>query len=95
MVEFIDWGGGDILYYASRYLTDQLGERFESPDIITANMAARRNGIRDGRGFYSFDPDTVGDHQAHRMREFARLLDSVGLAPEYGSALPVAASGRR
>jgi len=25
MLEFIDWGGGDILYYASRYLTKALG----------------------------------------------------------------------
>ena len=24
MLEFIDWGGGDILYYASRYLTQAL-----------------------------------------------------------------------
>src|SRR4029079_2759610 len=29
MLEFIDWGGGDILYYASRYLTQALGsERY-------------------------------------------------------------------
>ena len=27
MLEFIDWGGGDILYYASRYLTKALGQR--------------------------------------------------------------------
>ena len=25
LLEFIDWGGGDILYYASRYLTGTLG----------------------------------------------------------------------
>ncbi len=27
MLEFIDCGGGDILYYASRYLTQALGDR--------------------------------------------------------------------
>ena len=27
MLEFIDFGGGDILYYASRYLTEALGDR--------------------------------------------------------------------
>ena len=27
MLEFIDWGGGDILYYASRYLKGALGKR--------------------------------------------------------------------
>jgi len=32
MLEFIDWGGGDILYYASRYLTGALGnERYAAP----------------------------------------------------------------
>ena len=27
MLEFIDWGGGDILYYASRYLTERARQR--------------------------------------------------------------------
>ncbi|WP_037231128.1 3-hydroxybutyryl-CoA dehydrogenase [Rhodococcus wratislaviensis] len=87
LVEFIDWGGGDILYYASRYLADMLGDRFEAPEVIAANMASNRNGLRDGQGFYTYDPDTVGDYKSLRMREFSRLLDEVGLSPEYGAAL--------
>ena len=52
MLEFIDWGGGDILYYASRYLTSALGnERYAAPEIVERNMArgphrtARRRGV--------------------------------------------------
>ena len=52
LLEFIDWGGGDILYYASRYLTGALGsERYAAPEIVERNMAEGRRGLRDGAGF--------------------------------------------
>ncbi|OXM72449.1 MULTISPECIES: 3-hydroxyacyl-CoA dehydrogenase NAD-binding domain-containing protein [Amycolatopsis] len=73
-LEFIDWGGGDILYYASRYLTDRLGDRFRHPDVIEENMTAGRRGLRDGTGFYAFDPGRVAEYRAARMREFAELF---------------------
>ena len=35
LLEFIDWGGGDILFYASRYMTDAMkSDRFEAPQIV-------------------------------------------------------------
>ena len=49
LLEFIDWGGGDILYYASRYLTQALGDpRYASPDIIARNMQEGRIGMKAG-----------------------------------------------
>ena len=42
MLEFIDYGGGDILYYASRYLTQALGDR--------ALRRARHHRAQHGRG---------------------------------------------
>ena len=46
LVEFIDWGGGDILYYASRYLRDATGEdRFSAPDIVEKNMQEGKTGL--------------------------------------------------
>ena len=40
LLEFIDWGGGDILYYASRYLTKALNnERYAAPDDRRAQHA--------------------------------------------------------
>ncbi|MEV0049932.1 3-hydroxyacyl-CoA dehydrogenase NAD-binding domain-containing protein [Saccharopolyspora shandongensis] len=73
-LEFIDWGGGDILYYASRYLAAQLGERFQSPDVIEENMSTNRRGLQDGTGFYHYDSDGVAEYRAARMREFEAIF---------------------
>ena len=56
MLEFIDWGGGDILYYASRYLTGALGsDRYAAPEIVERNMTEGRRGLRDGAGFLNYE----------------------------------------
>ena len=52
LLEFIDWGGGDILYYASRYLTGTLGsDRYAAPEIVVHNMRDGRIGLKTGKGF--------------------------------------------
>src|SRR5882672_2150293 len=52
MLEFIDYGGGDILYYASRYLTEALGDaRYAAPAIIERNMREGHIGLKTGKGF--------------------------------------------
>jgi len=39
LLEFIDWGGGDILYHASRYMTGAMeDERYASPAIIEPTL---------------------------------------------------------
>ncbi|MFZ3554843.1 3-hydroxyacyl-CoA dehydrogenase NAD-binding domain-containing protein [Streptomyces sp. BH055] len=73
-LEFIDWGGGDILHYASRYLTAQLGDRFRAPAVVEDNMTTHRRGLQDHTGFYEYDPETIAAYQAGRMREFEDLL---------------------
>ncbi|MFF3497138.1 3-hydroxyacyl-CoA dehydrogenase NAD-binding domain-containing protein [Streptomyces sp. NPDC002795] len=73
-LEFIDWGGGDILYYASRYLTAQLGDRFRAPAVVEENMTTRRRGLQDHTGFYAYEPESIAAYQAGRMREFEELL---------------------
>ncbi|HEU0083539.1 MAG TPA: 3-hydroxybutyryl-CoA dehydrogenase, partial [Bradyrhizobium sp.] len=51
LLEFIDWGGGDILYYASRYLEGALhSDRYRAPEVISRNMEAGRIGMRSGAG---------------------------------------------
>ncbi|HEY3678122.1 MAG TPA: 3-hydroxybutyryl-CoA dehydrogenase, partial [Bradyrhizobium sp.] len=46
LLEFIDWGGGDILYYASRYLEGALGsDRYRAPEVISRNMEEGRIGL--------------------------------------------------
>ena len=95
VVEFIDYGGLDILYYASHYLATALGEpRFEPPAIVDRYMHEGRRGLRDGRGF--FDWQKV-DAAAYRKKLLARqlaLLRHLGLAPEPGAALNARARSR-
>ena len=80
MLEFIDWGGGDILYYASRYLTGALGsERFASPEIVERNMAEGRSGLRDGAGFLNYEGLDVEAYRRERLKAFVELLGHFGL----------------
>ncbi len=87
LLEFIDWGGGDILYYASRYLSGALAPRFESPQVIADNMQNGRNGLRDGQGFYDYRHLDVEAYKQQRLGEFVRKLELSGLTPAFDGAL--------
>ncbi len=83
MLEFIDWGGGDILHHASRYMTDATGEdRFEAPDIIGRNMEEGRIGLRTGQGFLNYDGMDVPAYQRERLAAFVAMLKHMGILPE-------------
>jgi len=85
LLEFIDWGGGDILYYASRYMTDATGaDRFQAPDIVQQNMADGRNGLRDGQGFMNYDGMDVPAYQQQRIGAFAAMLRHLDKMPVKG-----------
>jgi 3-hydroxybutyryl-CoA dehydrogenase len=80
MLEFIDWGGGDILYYASRYLKDALGsERYAAPEIVERNMAEGRTGLRTGAGFLNYEGLDVEAYRRERLKAFVELLGHFGL----------------
>jgi len=75
MLEFIDWGGGDILYYASRYLKGALGnERYAAPEIVERNMTENRRGLRDGAGFLNYEGLDVEAYRRERLRAFVDIL---------------------
>ena len=81
LLEFIDWGGGDILFYASRYLSGAMKDpRFEAPGIVNRNMAEGRNGLRDGKGFYDYAKIDIPAYRKARLSEFMRMLEQTGLA---------------
>ena len=81
LLEFIDWGGGDILYYVSRYLADAMQDgRFEAPKIVQDNMAQGRNGLRDGKGFFDYGGMDMAAYRRTRLAEFLRMLEQAGLA---------------
>lgn len=83
ILEFIDWGGGDILHHASRYMTDATGEdRFKAPDIIGRNMEEGRIGLRTGQGFLNYDGMDVPAYQRERLAAFVAMLKHMGMLPE-------------
>jgi 3-hydroxybutyryl-CoA dehydrogenase len=76
MLEFIDYGGGDILYYASRYLTQALGDpRYAAPDIIERNMREGRIGLKTGKGFLDYEGLDLDEYRRKRL---AALVDMLG-----------------
>ena len=81
LLEFIDWGGGDILYYASRYLEGALGsERYRAPDVIANNMRNGRIGLRTGAGFLDYSGLDVEVYREKRLAELVDMLRHFGLA---------------
>jgi 3-hydroxybutyryl-CoA dehydrogenase len=81
LLEFIDWGGGDILYYASRYLEGALGnERYRAPDVISNNMRDGRIGLRTGAGFMDYSGLDVEAYREKRLADMVEMLRHFGLA---------------
>jgi 3-hydroxybutyryl-CoA dehydrogenase len=85
VVEFIDWGGGDILYYADEHLRRSLGaERFSAPEVVRRNMESGAIGLKAGRGFHDY---AGRDLDAYQRATIARFLDLLG---HYGLLRPPA-----
>jgi 3-hydroxybutyryl-CoA dehydrogenase len=81
LLEFIDWGGGDILYYASRYLEGALGsERYRAPEVISRNMREGRIGLRTGSGFLDYSGLDVDAYREQRLAQLVDMLRHFGLA---------------
>jgi 3-hydroxybutyryl-CoA dehydrogenase len=81
LLEFIDWGGGDILYYASRYLEAALGsDRYRAPDVIENNMRDGRIGLRTGAGFLDYSGMDVDAYREKRLAALVDMLRHFGLA---------------
>jgi 3-hydroxybutyryl-CoA dehydrogenase len=95
LLEFIDWGGGDILFHASRYLAAAMDDdRFTAPAVIHANMAEGRNGLRDGKGFYDYAAMDIPAYRRDRLAAFFRMLQQAGLAIPPAGETPSAAKLR-
>jgi len=81
LLEFIDWGGGDILFYASRYLEGALGsDRYHAPDIISNNMRDGRIGLRSGAGFLDYAGLDIDTYREKRLAALVDMLRHFGLA---------------
>ena len=81
LLEFIDWGGGDILYYASRYLEGALGsDRYRAPEVIARNMRENRIGLRTGAGFLDYSGLDIDAYREQRLAQLVDMLRHFSLA---------------
>jgi 3-hydroxybutyryl-CoA dehydrogenase len=88
VVEFTDYGGLDILYYASRYLAAATGEaRFAPPEIVERYMKDGRRGLREGRGFFDWSGTDTARYRREVLARQLALLAHLGLAPRPNAAL--------
>jgi len=77
VIEFIDYGGNDILYYASRYLAERVSrERYAPPENVQRLMREGNLGLKTGRGFYDY---RGRDGRAYRRDVLARTLAAAAL----------------
>lgn len=80
VVEFIDFGGVDILYHASRYLSDRLQDtRYACPAIVNDKMQAGELGMKTGRGLYTWDAERAARFQQDALARMVRLLEINGI----------------
>ncbi len=83
MLEFIDWGGGDILFHASNYMTGATGdERYSAPGIIKSNMAEGKIGLSTKKGFLDYDSMDVPAYQRDRLAAMVAMLRHLDLLPK-------------
>jgi 3-hydroxybutyryl-CoA dehydrogenase len=81
MLEFIDWGGVDILHHASRYLEGALGsERYRAPAVVGQHIAEGKFGMGTGSGFLPWAEMDVAAHKRRRLAEMIARLRQEGLA---------------
>jgi len=82
MLEFIDWGGGDILYHAGQYMTKATGEeRFAAPEIINQNMKEGRIGLSTGEGFLNYENLDVDAYRNQKIAAFVGMLRYLEVLP--------------
>jgi len=73
--EFIDWGGVDILYRASRYMSEALGdERFRPAHLVEQKMTYNELGPKTGRGFFDYAGDRRETLETAKIRALLRQL---------------------
>ena len=87
VLEFIDWGGVDILYYAGNYLAKALDSPRHAPPVeVEQMMRDGRTGLREGQGYYDFRNRDVAAYQQEKLSRFVTLLKSLGHIPAPGVA---------
>jgi 3-hydroxybutyryl-CoA dehydrogenase len=85
--EFIDYGGLDILYYASSSMARSLAApRYEPPGIVRRLMEEGKRGAREGEGLYDWRGRDLAVYQRELSMRFVALFRHLRLLPPPGPA---------
>jgi 3-hydroxybutyryl-CoA dehydrogenase len=80
VVEFIDFGGVDILHHASREMAGSISaQRYEEPAIVAKMMEQGHLGLKTGSGFYDYAGRDAGEYRKDVLRRTMGMLRHAGL----------------
>jgi 3-hydroxybutyryl-CoA dehydrogenase len=80
VVEFIDFGGCDILHHASREMAASIdAQRFAAPEIVARMVAQGRLGLKSGSGFYEHGGRDNADYRRDVLARTLGMLRHAGL----------------
>jgi 3-hydroxybutyryl-CoA dehydrogenase len=80
VVEFIDYGGVDILYHANHYLAQALSpQRYAMPALVTSLMKTNKLGLKSGAGFYDYGQRDVAEYRKDALKRSLGMLRHLGL----------------
>jgi 3-hydroxybutyryl-CoA dehydrogenase len=80
VVEFIDFGGCDILHHASREMSASIdAERYRAPAILDRMMGEGRLGLKTGSGFYDYQGRDVAAYRGDVLLRTLGMLRHAGL----------------
>jgi len=90
VVEFIDFGGCDILQHASREMAGSIDAgRYAAPAIVERMVAQGRLGLKSGSGFYDYAGRDAGAYRRDVLSRTLGLLRHAGLwRPPAETTLP-------
>jgi 3-hydroxybutyryl-CoA dehydrogenase len=80
VVEFIDFGGVDILHHASREMAGSINpDRYAEPAIVARMMARGHLGLKTGSGFYDYEGRDAGAYRRDVLSRTLGMLRHAGL----------------
>ena len=80
VVEFIDFGGCDILHHASREMSESINrQRYTAPAIVDRMVEEGRLGLKSGSGFYDYQGRDVAAYRRDVLSRTLGMLKHAGL----------------
>ncbi len=80
VVEFIDFGGSDILHHASREMSASIdAQRYAAPAIVARMVEQGRLGVKSGSGFYDYGDRDIAAYRRDVLARTLGMLRHAGL----------------